>query len=72
MVRIGFPVNAGLSLVLAAALVVAAIRLPRLIVPTALATFAFQAGFGLGPVHGQELGCGLEVGARQAGVGVGA
>ena len=43
MVRIGFPLNAGLSLVLAAVLVVAAIRLPRLIVPAALATFAFQA-----------------------------
>lgn len=43
LVRLGFPVNGALSLVLAVVLVAAAVRLPRLVVPAVVATMAFQA-----------------------------
>jgi len=43
VVRVGFPINAAVSVVLAALLVAAAVRLPRLAVPAIVATAAFQA-----------------------------
>ncbi|MDP1818886.1 MAG: hypothetical protein Q8K58_03225 [Acidimicrobiales bacterium] len=44
LVRIGFPVNAGLSVLLVIALVLVALRLPRFAVPVALGVAGFQAG----------------------------
>jgi len=43
LVRVGFPVNAALSVVLAVVLLAAAVRLPRLVVPAVVGTMAFQA-----------------------------
>ncbi len=59
LVRIGFPVNAALSVVLAVVLVAAAVRLPRLVVPAAVGTMAFQAAsltFVIGSRIGTVLG----------------
>ena len=55
LVRIGFPVNAALSVVLAIVLVAAAVRLPRLVVPAVVATVAFQAA-SLAFVVGSRIG----------------
>lgn len=44
VVRIGFPVNAGISVVLAAALLYVLLRPGRLLIPVVAANFAFQAG----------------------------
>lgn len=43
LVRLGFPVNGALSVVLAVVLLAAAVRLPRLVVPAVVVTMAFQA-----------------------------
>jgi len=59
LVRIGFPVNAGVSVVAAVALVLAATRLPKLLWPAVAATFAFQAAslaFLIGSRTGTVLG----------------
>ncbi len=59
LVRIGFPVNAALSVVLAVVLVAAAVRLPRLVVPAVVGTMAFQAAslvFVIGSRIGTVLG----------------
>ena len=55
LVRIGFPLNAALSVVLAIALVAAAVRLPRLVVPAVVGTMAFQAA-SLAFVVGSRIG----------------
>lgn len=55
LVRIGFPVNAALSVVLAVVLVAAAVRLPRLVVPAVVGTVAFQAA-SLAFVIGSRIG----------------
>jgi hypothetical protein len=44
VVRIGFPVNAGVSLVLAVGLALVATLLPRLVAPVVVASILFQAG----------------------------
>ncbi len=44
VVRIGFVVNAGASFVLAAALLLVAVKFSRLLIPTLLASIGFQAG----------------------------
>ena len=44
VVRIGFPVNAAASLLLAIALLLVATGLPRLVVPALVASIGFQAG----------------------------
>jgi len=59
LVRIGFPVDAGLSVVAAVVLVLAATRLPKLTVPATVATLLFQAGslaFLIGSRTGTVLG----------------
>ena len=59
LVRIGFPVNAGVSLVAAVALVVAATRRPKLAAPAIVATFLCQAAslaFLIGSRTGSVLG----------------
>lgn len=59
LVRIGFPVNAALSVVLAVVLLAAAVRLPRLVLPAVVAAMAFQAAslaFLIGSRTGTVLG----------------
>jgi hypothetical protein len=59
LVRIGFPLNAGVSALAAVALVLAATRLPRLAVPAIVGTFLVQAGslaFLIGSRTGTVLG----------------
>lgn len=55
LVRIGFPMNAALSVVLAVVLLAAAVRLPRLVVPAVVVTMAFQAA-SLAFVIGSRIG----------------
>lgn len=55
LVRIGFPVNAALSAVAAVALVLAATKLPKLLLPAVVGTFLFQAG-SLGFLIGSRTG----------------
>lgn len=59
LVRIGFPVNAGVSLVAAVVLVLAATRLPRLALPAIVGTISFHAAslaFLIGSRTGTVLG----------------
>lgn len=55
LVRIGFPMNAALSVVLVVVLLAAAVRLPRLVVPAVVVTMAFQAA-SLAFVIGSRIG----------------
>lgn len=79
LVRIGFPVNVALSMVLAVVLVAAAVRLPRLIVPAVVGTMAFQAaslafliGSRIGTVFGWSEPVWTAAAAQARGVEIGA